>query len=152
MKAISLKEPWLQLIIDGHKTVEFRTWQPKKYNMIGEDLLLCSSKSKVKFAYHQFSNLYSTVGQFEAEDNMNSHLGMARAVVRIKNIVPLHYKHRHEPGFLYHEDSKRTTYAWELENVRVLTEPFPVKGRLGIYDVDMPGQKDGSTIYVDFKL
>lgn len=31
--------------------------------------------------------------------------------------------------------------AWILDNLRVLTEPFPVKGQLGLYDIKLPPGK-----------
>ena len=40
MKAISIKEPWASLILNGHKTIETRTW---KTTYRGK-LLLCASK------------------------------------------------------------------------------------------------------------
>ena len=40
MKAISLKQPWANMIADGEKTIETRTWPT---NHRGE-LLICSSK------------------------------------------------------------------------------------------------------------
>lgn len=46
MKAISIKEPWASMILDGKKTIETRTW---KTHYRGE-LLLCASltpKSKI---------------------------------------------------------------------------------------------------------
>lgn len=41
MKAISLKEPWASLILEGKKTIETRVW---KTNYRGK-LLLCASKN-----------------------------------------------------------------------------------------------------------
>ena len=41
MKAISLKEPWASLVLEGKKTIETRVW---KTNYRGK-LLLCASKN-----------------------------------------------------------------------------------------------------------
>jgi len=41
MKALSIKEPWATLILEGKKTIETRTW---KTNYRGE-ILLCASKN-----------------------------------------------------------------------------------------------------------
>ncbi len=40
MKALSVKQPWANLIVQGKKTIETRTW-PTIYR---GDLLICSSK------------------------------------------------------------------------------------------------------------
>jgi ASCH domain. len=42
MKAISLKEPWASLMLEGKKTIETRVW---KTNYRGK-LLLCASKNQ----------------------------------------------------------------------------------------------------------
>jgi ASCH domain. len=41
MKALSLKEPWASLVLEGRKTIETRVW---KTNYRGQ-LLLCASKN-----------------------------------------------------------------------------------------------------------
>ena len=39
MKAISIRQPWLELIIRGEKTLEIRSWRTN----IRGDVLLCAS-------------------------------------------------------------------------------------------------------------
>jgi len=41
MKAISIKEPWISMILDGKKTIETRPWFPSYRGY----LLLCASKT-----------------------------------------------------------------------------------------------------------
>ena len=41
MKAISIKEPWASMILEGKKTIETRTWKTKHRGK----LLLCASKN-----------------------------------------------------------------------------------------------------------
>lgn len=35
-------------------------------------------------------------------------------------------------------DRQAGGYAWQLRNIRPLAQPFPVKGCLGLYEVEMP--------------
>lgn len=45
MKAISLKQPWANLVADGKKTIETRKWSTKYRG----DLIICSSQNpKIK--------------------------------------------------------------------------------------------------------
>jgi len=131
--AMSLIEPWLQLILLGTKTVEFRTWQRQR--LVGKDLVLCSSKKMASRATCEAMVRYGWLGPRHLMD-ARENLGMARCVVRVKRIVPadedLHFE---QPGFNYHDDDK-PTYAWELEDVRPIP-PQPVMGRMGIYPVEV---------------
>ena len=45
VKAITLHEPWASLIIDGHKTVETRSWAPP-VNLIGHRIAIHAGKRK----------------------------------------------------------------------------------------------------------
>ncbi len=140
MKAISIKEPWLQLIIDGHKTVEFRTWKPRKHIVVGWDLLLCASQSIDKtMGLGGLAQWYRGQNAVcEASQKSMSARGMARAIVRIKRIVLATIEeHGKQPGFSYHPNVK-PPYAWELENIRPLHDTFSVKGKLGIYEIPIP--------------
>ena len=47
MKAVSIKQPWANLIADGQKTIETRTW-PTKYR--GPLLIVSSKKPSISLA------------------------------------------------------------------------------------------------------
>jgi len=52
MKAISIKEPYASMLLDGSKTIETRTWQTKHRGK----LLLCASKHpESKISGHAFA-------------------------------------------------------------------------------------------------
>ena len=48
-KAISIKEPWASMIMDGKKTIETRTWRT---NYRGEIVICTSAKPKTKYSGH----------------------------------------------------------------------------------------------------
>ena len=107
IKALSLKQPWASLIASGKKTLETRTW-PTNYR---GDLLICSSK-KPK-------------GQGPT--------GVALCLVEVVDCRPM-----------FPEDEEAAccpiypgAVAWELQSVRPLLRPFPVKGSLGIFEVQV---------------
>lgn len=130
--ALSLIEPWLQLILNGKKTVEFRTWAR---NFKG-DLLLCASKKwDMACAEHA-----AKVGWLSWMEILaaQTHRGTARALVEVRVILPSYEEaHGKEPGFYCQEDEGKQVWAWCLYNVRPI-RPFPVKGMMGLFKVDHP--------------
>lgn len=138
MKALSLIEPWLALIIAEKKTVEFRTWRAPW--IVGQDLLLCSSKTWDKDCAEVVEDLY--LRRDEMQDAWDGR-GHARCIVHVKDIVLAdEEKHGNQPGSggLARQTDGKPTYAWEFENVRRI-DPFPVKGQLGIYEVEYPRKR-----------
>ncbi|MBI2066116.1 ASCH domain-containing protein [Candidatus Woesebacteria bacterium] len=90
-KAISLKQPWANLVASGKKTIETRKWTT---NYRG-DLVICSSKKP----------------DIEHEK---------KACIKAY------------PG----------AYSWFLKNIRPIKPPVPVKGKLGVFDLNLgPAKK-----------
>jgi len=104
VKALSVQEPWLSMIVSGRKTIETRSF-PTKYR---GTLLLCGSK-KVKGIY----------------------AGVAACLVDLVDCQPMMPEDR-IPACC---DLYPRAYSWFLENVRKV-EPVPIKGTLGIFDVE----------------
>ena len=107
MKAISIRNPWADLILGGEKTIEVRTWQTKYRG----DLLICSS------ANPKIEGMIS---------------GYALCIVSLDDIEP--FKPWHCKAACI-DDWAEGYYAWHFSNVR-LVAPFKVKGKLNFYDVD----------------
>lgn len=106
MKAISLKQPYANLIASDKKTIETRSWSTKYRG----DLLICSSQNpKIEPA------------------------GYALCIVELFDIRPMTKKDEKEACYKF--DPK--LYAWLIRNLRPI-KPFPVKGQLNIYEVNLP--------------
>lgn len=105
MKAISIKQPWANLIASGQKTIETREWATP-YR--GKILLVSSKIPKIEPA-----------GCAVAVANLVDCRVMTKAdeIAAQCSIYP-------------------NAFAWVLQNVRAI-EPFPVKGQLGVYEVDV---------------
>ena len=109
VKALSVRQPWTNLIAAGAKTVETRSWATSHRG----DLLIVSSRRP---------NIAPA--------------GFALAVVRLADCRPMAEADEEAaccpvfPG----------AWAWVLADLRRL-RPFPVKGRLGLYDVDLGEQR-----------
>ncbi len=122
MKALSLKQPWLQAIVEGHKTIETRTWSTRHRGL----LLLCSSLRD------------DPNGPWERIEHGLAHRGtLARgcaiASCTLEDVRPMnrfdeeHALCRCEPG----------RFAWILGNVRQLAVPIPIRGKLGLFEAEI---------------
>lgn len=121
MKAISIKQPWASLVAIGKKTIEIRTWKTDYQG----PLLIVSSK-KIDRDYPA-NNLLEVL--FEIP------LGKALAVVSLIDCRLMRKEDEEVALCPFHPD----LYAWILKDIRKIKKPFPVKGQLGIYDVDVRG-------------
>lgn len=106
MKALSLTPGWAELVFLGEKNIECRTW---KTDYRGE-LLICASSKKMS-------------------GTIDSH---AVCVATLKDVVP--FTKEHLEAAVMEELPYDPSYAWLLSDVRLI-KPFPVKGKLHLYDV-----------------
>lgn len=106
MKALSVKQPWASLIASGQKPIETRVW-PTNYR--GELLIVSSKSPKI--------------------DNLPC--GMALCVVNLIDCRPMVESDQEAAQCEVYEGA----WSWVFENIRPI-EPFPVRGQLGIYDVE----------------
>lgn len=139
MKALSVKQPWASLIAEGIKSIEVRSWTTDHRG----PLLICVSKNietDLKKYYEDDKYSYALLDRVNSS-GYGKALGKAICIVQLVNVVPLTDKcnkraclqkkalDKLQPG--------KKQYAWILDNVQILTEPFDVKGQLGLFDVPM---------------
>jgi ASCH domain len=106
MMALSIKQPWANLIASGKKTIETRLWDTK-YR--GPLLIVSSRTPRIEPAGFALA-----VGELVDCRRMTK----CDEVAAQCEIYP-------------------NAFAWVLASVRRIT-PFPVKGRLGLYEVAFP--------------
>lgn len=106
VKALSLMQPYANLVASGKKTLETRKWKTPYRG----DLLICSSK---------------TVATPPA--------GYALCLVEIYDIEPMRPEHEQAACIKLYEGA----YVWKLRNLRPLKKIFPVKGQLGLFNVEV---------------
>ena len=122
MKAITIKQPWANLIIDGYKEYEFRSWKTKYRGKI----LIHAGMSTDKKYLETFSeyNLECTAGAIIGE-------------AEIVDCILVDEKFNEE---LVKENHKVYSgnnvgyYAWKLENIKKYKEPKYCKGKLSLWD------------------
>lgn len=111
--ALSLKQPYANLIATGKKTIETRKWSAKYRG----DILICASLSG-------------------KEDPR----GVALCIVELYDIRPMAKSDEIVACIELYPNAN----AWLIRNVRVLKNPFPVKGKLGLYKVEVTKQLLGT--------
>jgi hypothetical protein len=116
VKAISLRQPWAEMIADGIKTIETRTWSTSYRG----PLLIVSSKTPDRAAIGAWPQYCDLIG------------GAAVCECELVDCRPMTAADEEaaccasEPG----------RFAWIIRNVhRVPIQP--VKGQLGLYDVEL---------------
>lgn len=124
LEAVSIREPWCTLITSGRKAWEYRHWKPKAVPPF--DLVLCTTKGIEHLALQR-------VREAGIEDGLHP-LGCAVAIATYQGA--LHWQLT-PPGTWGREGMYRG-YGWRLENVRLLRRPVAVRGRLGLFKVQLP--------------
>lgn len=132
MKALSIKQPWAGLIIEGIKTVENRSW----YTMYRGPLVICATQAPNKKA---MLAMQKELGKLPEICQIN---GAILGIVTLAGLA-----HLAEDGVVetdhpnlnvdiindWWDDSQ---VAFILESPRKLATPIPIKGRLGLFNLE----------------
>jgi hypothetical protein len=120
MKALSIKQPWAGMIACGIKTIETRT---RRTNHRGP-LLICASLGADKAMLDWIKKVRKDCGPMDIR-------GQAICIVDVVDCRPMTKDDEEAAGCSVYPKA----FAWVLANVRNI-EPVPIKGQLGIYEVD----------------
>ncbi|MBE6157401.1 MAG: ASCH domain-containing protein [Firmicutes bacterium] len=123
MKALTIKQPWASLIVDGYKKYEFRSW---KTNYRGK-ILIHAGLSLEKDMMERFKdyNLNCTLGAI---------IGEAELVDCILVDENFNEELRTIDPIVYGRSNHVENYAWKLENIKKYDEPIYIKGKLGLWN------------------
>lgn len=125
MKALTIKEPWATLVIEGYKEYEFRSWKTKYRGKI----LIHAGMTIEKDMLNRFScyNLEYTPGSIIGE-----------AILTDCILVDEYFnkKLRDMNEVVYGKSNHTETYAWKLEEIKKYDKPIPVKGKLGLWNYE----------------
>ena len=155
MKAITLTQPWATLVAIGAKRIETRSWSPLSYlgplaihaakglgPVGGKDGLakLCSQEpfcSVLNAWGKEYAKTY-----VDLADMVNRPLMPQGAVVAVCELyyvrptkgITLERDYGLSKQELAFGDYTEGRYAWLLRNVRMLPQPIPAKGALGLWE------------------
>lgn len=125
MKALTIKEPWATLIIEGYKAYEFRSW---KTNYRGK-ILIHAGMTLEKENAEKFKNyeLNYSKGAIIGEAELTDCIFVTKEInEELKKINPL----------VYGKSGHVEKFAWKLENVKKYEKPVLTKGQLGLWNYD----------------
>lgn len=142
MKAITIKQPWAELIVEGVKDIENRTWKcPKKY--IGQRVLIHAGSNNHLMEIPP--STFMSGDQCVACNNVDFKRYALGAIIGSVEIVDCVVNHpsvwADKSGPSPYDgpdgcvdDGSRPTYNWVLANPIKFPEPIPVKGKLSFWD------------------
>lgn len=117
MKALSVKQPWACLLVEGIKKIEVRSWATDYRG----PLLICASASPNNFFWHDHVD----------DVNRLLHAGCMIGIVNlleVRQLVPSDEEHTLC-------DHQASAYAWVVEPVTYV-RPDKIIGKLKLFDVD----------------
>jgi hypothetical protein len=121
MKALSLKQPWAELLLQGKKTIETRTWN----TAFRGPFLIHASKQVDAKAMEEFGFTHLPTGCI---------VGKAELI----DVKPYYTREAFEADTKHHEvryfDWLRPRYGFIVRNVQ-RCKPVPMKGKLNFFEV-----------------
>lgn len=131
MKVLSLTEPYATLIKNGVKTIETRSW---KTNYRGI-LYIHASSTKIPEESKNNKQLMQLVNIEELNfGNIICSCELQDCIKMTDDYIEEIKKNKNE--YITGEYS-RGRYAWILKNIKVLENPIPTKGHLGIWNYEL---------------
>lgn len=122
MKALSIKQPWVELILRGIKDVENRTWRANHRGL----LLIHTSKKMDPHAWRALAGDF----RFDLDKLTTGAIVGVCAIDRI--ILRTNVDRKTQNLSRWHE---KGMWGWYLKDVRRFDEPIPYKGALKLFDV-----------------
>jgi hypothetical protein len=129
LKALSFRQPWANLIVEGRKTLDLRTW---------------NTHFRGPLAVYASLDVEKDACALHGVDLKTLTTGALIGVVDLVDVIPLDevtYTARateHLNGRPWHDG----LYGWVVKNPRLLDPPQVVKGRLNLFEVEIPTVDD----------
>lgn len=126
MKAISIRQPWLDAILSGHKTVEVRAWATRHRGP-----LLLHATAAFGVADRQVL-AHLRAGGVPVETPTPERLGAVLGEAQLVDCRPVRDA---DWAAALMEPAEGRHFAWELAGAREL-EPMPIRGARMLFDVE----------------
>ncbi|MDO4963672.1 MAG: ASCH domain-containing protein [bacterium] len=126
MKALTIKEPWASLIINGYKKYEFRSW---KVNYRGK-ILIHAGKTLERDMIERFKkyNLDYKCGYIIGEAILSDCIKVDdKFNNKLLSIDPI----------VYGKSNHISTFAWKLDNIKKYDKPIKCQGKLGLWNYEV---------------
>ena len=127
MKALTIKQPWATLIMQGDKRFEFRSWQTKYRG----DLLIHAGKDIDKEAMKRLAKY------LPEELPYGKILGKVKLVDCIKMSPEFKELLLKENSDIYTKSSFQENYGWQVTDIEVFENPIDAKGHLSLCEYNL---------------
>lgn len=143
MKTLSIRQPWADLIIQGQKTLELRTWTVRHRG----PLAIHASQTVERDAClaHDIDPDQVTTGAVIGVVDLVEIMALDAASYedrRAEHLADAPFASVPGPGHDAGGQPHRvapTLYGWRLANPRPLSEPVPVRGRMALFETELTG-------------
>ena len=149
-KALTIKQPYASLIVEGIKDIENRTW---KTNYRGRILIHAGKDNLIKNLKYGDDITYLNNKQLEYITN-NKHndifnnelitgaiIGSVEIVDCVINHPSIWTEKTHSwnwfKGDFIQKDKRKVVYNWVLANPIKFNEPIPMKGKLSLWETNL---------------
>lgn len=134
MKALSLLQPWATLVAIGAKKIETRSWKTDYRGPVAIHASTRTSRLQRLLALSRpFVDALLDAGVILPDDEPDIPVGAILCVCDLVDVTPITADNAPPEPERSFGDYTPGRYAWHLANVRVLPEPIPAKGRLGLW-------------------
>lgn len=120
LKVLTIIQPWASLIIDDGKTIENRGFKTRHRGLMG---IHAGAKPVAPLHGWQREERTRALKALDHELPRGALLG----VVEVVDVTQDHVSPWAEPG----------QWHWVFANPRALPEPVPMRGKLGLWDIDL---------------
>ncbi len=127
MKCLTVCQPWAWAILHAGKCIENRRWQTAYRG----PLLVHAGKSRAYLDCEKPSDWQRRYGKCFRPEEL--HFGFVLGVVDLIGCLP------YRPGDLgcHHSPWAEGPWCFVLEKPRALPFPYPLRGMMGLFDVDL---------------
>ena len=125
MKALTIREPWATLIIEGYKSYEFRSW---KTNYRGKILIHAGLSLEM--------DMEERFKEYNLEYNCGNIIGEAELVDCILVDKKFNEELRQINPLVYARSNHVKTYAWKLINIKKYNNQISCKGKLVLWNYE----------------
>lgn len=140
MKVITIKQPWASLVVEGHKTIETRSWATKYRGDILIHAGVSNVKKIVKSMPISFWDRIKDVGLLTPDLPYGAIIGCVTIIdVQLMEAGIEEWMNNsnsdNEQEYAF-GDWREGRYAWHLENPILFKHSIPCKGQLGLWNFD----------------
>jgi hypothetical protein len=124
MKALSFRQPWAELILQGRKTMDLRTYQTSHRG----SLAVYAPKTIDQEACERYQI-----------DPQTLQTGGVLGIVQVVDILPLDQESyaANQEAHLGGRSFRDPLYGWQLQDPQRLPAPIPATGRMSLFNVDL---------------